>query len=953
MNINWLKKRNLHKSVDQIQNHKQGKQEGSLTKQTLIKTAISMGIVIVASTGLGYFQVISRVTEQSLLQLEQYIELRAKRERAIFTLAEDNHVVLKKALLDKLKALGNRNPRAEFNRLFVKYKDGSLRNRPEIFEVDKTPGVFLGKNVKIDADMRRRILAYYTTLSTYGPAWRNRFANTYTQIPENGMVMYMHEYPWALKAPSRESFRVTDDESFQITRPINAPERKTVWTGIYYDQVAAAWMASCVTPLDVDGRHIATLGHDILIGDLRDRTINETLKGTYNILFRKDGRLVAHPDLMEEIQKGNGQFTIQESENSNLRKIFQLVTEQSGEKVIDNYKYDQYLAVTKITEPNWYLVTVYPKSLLNQEAFATARLILFLGLGALVIQITVVFFILRHQISAPLNKLMTATESISEGNFSIQVDVKRPNELGRLGQLFNRMSQQLQESFAKLAKTNEELEIRVEERTKDFKKAKEEADKANVAKSDFLANMSHELRTPLNGILGYGQILELSKKLAEKERKGVRIINQCASHLLTLINDILDISKIEAQKMQLNPVDFHFPSFLEGVVEICRIKAEQKGIDFIYQPDERLPEGAYADEKRLRQVLINLLGNAVKFTDNGKVTFSVKYLNYINSDLPKESAHQICFHIEDTGIGMTSEQLEKIFLPFEQVGDVNKQSEGTGLGLAISQKIVQMLGSNLEVQSQIGKGSTFWFDVKLGKSQDWTKKVLSVSQQKRIIGFAGEKRKILVVDDRWENRSFLINLLEPLGFEIEEAEDGKRGLEKAVEFKPNLIISDISMPIMDGYDMIAALRESPLFQNIPIIVSSASVFASDQHKSLEAGANEFLPKPVQVSSLLAALGLHLKLEWIYEETAQEKNECNQEEIEKNTSNIIPPPEEEMTLLYELTRKGLMNNLLKELERIENLNSDFSPFTQHITQLAKGFKTKHIKIFIEQYLQVEE
>ncbi|WP_200817726.1 cache domain-containing protein, partial [Calothrix rhizosoleniae] len=390
MNINWLKSGNFNTSVSQVKSNEQGKQKGSLTKQTLLKTAISMGIVIIASTGLGYFQVISRVTEQSLLQLEQYVKLRAQRERAIFTLAEDNHVVLKQALLDKLKALGDRDPQAEFNRLFVTYKDGSLRNRPEKFELEKTPGVFLGKNVKIDADMRRRVLAYYDTLSAYGPAWANRFANSYTQIPENGMVMYMHEYPWALKAPSRESFRVTDDESFQITRPINDPERKTVWTGIYYDQVAAAWMASCVTPLDVGGRHIATIGHDILIGDLRDRTLNENLKGTHNIIFRKDGRLVAHPELMEEIQKRNGQFTIQESNNSHLRKIFNLITNQPNKGVIDNSEYGEYIAVTTINEPDWYLVTVYPKYLLTQEAFATAQLILILGLGALIIQITVV-----------------------------------------------------------------------------------------------------------------------------------------------------------------------------------------------------------------------------------------------------------------------------------------------------------------------------------------------------------------------------------------------------------------------------------------------------------------------------------------------------------------------------------------------------------------------------------
>ncbi|MEG4179031.1 hypothetical protein QUA16_30795, partial [Microcoleus sp. S13_C3] len=223
--------------------------EESLTKQTLLKIAFSMGMVIVASTAISYFQIISRITSNSLTQLEQYIKLRSERERAIFTLAEDNHKLLKQALLEQLKAEAARDTNAEFNELFVRYPDGSIRNRPELFKADKIGGLFLGKNVNIDAEMQQRTVAFYKVISAYGPAWRNRFANTYTQIPENGLMIYMHQYPWALKAPSNESFRVTDDESFQITRPIYNPERKTVWTGIYYDQVAVAWMASCVTPL--------------------------------------------------------------------------------------------------------------------------------------------------------------------------------------------------------------------------------------------------------------------------------------------------------------------------------------------------------------------------------------------------------------------------------------------------------------------------------------------------------------------------------------------------------------------------------------------------------------------------------------------------------------------------------------------------------------------------------
>lgn len=234
------------------------------------------------------------------------------------------------------------------------------------------------------------------------------------QIPENGIAIYMPTYPWVQNAPSDKSFRVTADESFYITDKAHNPERKTVWTGIYYDRVARAWMASCVTPVDVDGRHIATIGHDILIDELRDRTLKDHLEGTYNMIFRRDGRLVAHPKLMEKIQQGEGKFDILQSGDPHLRRIFELVIHrQSNEVIIDNSQDDAYLAVTKIEEPDWYLVTAFPKSLLEQRAFETARVILFLGLVSLLIEVVVVFFIFRRQISVPLTKFMRATENIA------------------------------------------------------------------------------------------------------------------------------------------------------------------------------------------------------------------------------------------------------------------------------------------------------------------------------------------------------------------------------------------------------------------------------------------------------------------------------------------------------------------------------------------------------------
>ena len=359
-------------------------------------------------------------------------------------------------------------------------------------------------------------------------------------------------------------------------------------------------------------------------------------------------------------------------------------------------------------------------------------------------------------------------------------------------------------------------------------KAKEAAEAASRAKSEFLANMSHELRTPLNGIMGYAQILQRSKVLNEEERSRIDVIYQCGSHLLTLINDILDLSKIEAQKVELMPTDFHFPAFLQGVAEMCRIRAELKGIQFHFPSSPELPIGIRADEKRLRQVLINLLSNAIKFTDEGSVTFIVSFA----------TEGKIRFEIRDTGTGIAQEQLQAIFQPFEQVGDRKRQTEGTGLGLAISKRIVELMGSTIEVQSEMNVGSIFWFDVNLSQAEEWVK-TSQIDHRGQIIGIKDRQPKIVVIDDRWANRSVISNLLSPIGFEVSEANDGLEGWEKIVEVQPDLIVTDLLMPELDGFELIKRVRESETFKDIIIIVSSASVFEADQYRSLEAGGNYF------------------------------------------------------------------------------------------------------------------
>ncbi len=487
--------------------------------------------------------------------------------------------------------------------------------------------------------------------------------------------------------------------------------------------------------------------------------------------------------------------------------------------------------------------------------------------------------------------------------------------------------------------------------------AKEAAESANKAKSVFLSNMSHELRTPLNSILGYTQIFAGDSSLTPQQLSGIKTMHQSGQHLLMLINDILDLSKIEADKMELVTTDLHLSAFLKGIEDIIRVRSQKKGLKFICDYTNSEPVIIEADELRLRQVILNLLSNSVKFTDTGYCTFIVKTENIDAYTI------KLTVIIEDSGPGVVPQMQEKIFSPFQQSGDRLKYSEGSGLGLTISRKIIRLMGGDLQVTSPLnkhplngkGEGSRFFFSIDVpvlsvariaGKKEPQVCGYISLEQKNQVKGNKTEKdkKKILIVDDKLSNRAVLHDILAPLGFITAEATDGCEVIPACEQQPPDAILMDLRMPEIDGYAATKLVKKHPHFSHVPVIAISATVASQDAvtKRCRKHGFSAYINKPYSTIELLDTLARELKIELQYE--------CDTPEDSLSKDLIMVSPSQEiLEQIHALSMNGDIESIGKLAKKIVNMeDGKYKAFAQMLQLFAEDFQLSEIEKFVARY-----
>ncbi len=708
-----------------------------LSRSTLIQMGVRIAVIIALTTLFSYLHVLHTLRTQALARLEQHVSERAEREEAIFVLAEDNHAILREALQERIRALQPREVEARFDLLFARMPDGSVRSRLEGFDGTRVAGVYVPRRVKLDLELRRRILAAYDVLAQYGPAFRTRFTDTFITFPDGPNVIYWPANPtYSHDAAPDEDF--SQLEYVLASLPENNPRRLTSWTAVYEEPVSQSRLVTAATPVDLDGRLVMTVGHDVLLDELMTRTLNAHLPGAYNVILRDDGQLIAHPGMNTSPEDPEWM--------AHLRSLTERVKNRApGKAPLLVPEHHEYLAVARLKGPGWNFVTVLPESEMSRPAFEAARIVLLLGVVSLLLELLIMSWVLRQQVTRPLLAFTQATDRLASGNdFQVELDTSRGDELGQLARSFQHMANEVQRREESLRQANETLEQRVEERTRELRDIQQQliqtARRAGMA--EVATNVLHNVGNVLNSVYTSAQLARerTAQMRLEQVRRVANLLDEHQSDLGAFLTQSpqgrlmrpflhsLGENLLQERKEVLSLLE-EVGRYTEHIGEIVNVQQDYARVPRMQEPVllsasvedalrinaagltrqqvkverhlEPLPP-VLTDKHKLLMILVNLISNAQHALEG--VPADERRLSVTLERTPED---RLRIRIHDSGVGIAPELLTRIF----QYGFTTRE-EGHGFGLHSSALAAQELDGSLSAHSDgPGRGATFTLEL--------------------------------------------------------------------------------------------------------------------------------------------------------------------------------------------------------------------------------------------------
>jgi signal transduction histidine kinase len=665
-----------------------------LAHEILKSVAVRVTLVVIISSALSYSHIHGIIRHGISSTLEKYVSERSHSESFLFDLAIRNQDILKKEVQSRLKTEVTAAELLKFDERVGLWPDGTTRNRKESFDGTKMASVFIPAKVALTPELKHRIVVLIDLAESYGHAFRSHFQDTYFIGSDDTLVAFWPEVP-TFAIDLATDYRLTKDEYFYVADAEHNPARKTAWTALYYDKNAKLWMASAETPVDdAAGRQLLTIGHDIMLLDMIQRTSQEHLQGTYNIVFRGDGRLVVHPEKIAALQAADGVYDINKGDDQFLKNLYQAVIAAHGvDKVIEHPTTGDLVAYHAIDGPNWYFATVYPKAMLQTTALNAIVFVLALGVLSLLGELYFLYRVVQREVHEPLQQLSQAAEAITVGNFSVPVRLQRQDELGQFADTFRAMASAISERDVKLKEHSDDLEKTVSERTAqlDVQRSAAMQNSKMASLGEMAGGIAHEINNPLTIIKGTASFL---RRAAAEEHPDQEKISAYVKTIDTTVDRIYRIVKgllVFARLGDNDPYELaEISDIINETVALASAKLKLKAIEIRIPPAHNLSVSCECRRVEISQVLLNLISNAADaiadLPEPRWIEFQTRPVETTNLEI----------RVIDCGMGLKKEVADKIFQPFYTTKEIGK---GTGLGLSISKGIIEKHGGKILVDS--------------------------------------------------------------------------------------------------------------------------------------------------------------------------------------------------------------------------------------------------------------